>query len=68
MFQDFRRGFETIHVGHGDVENDDIRFERLDGLDGLFAIGSFTADFPVRARMLQDSAHSLTNNFMIIDD
>jgi hypothetical protein len=66
----FRNGsgnFQTIHFGHGEVEQDQVWFVSLDMLDSLEPGGCFTTDFQARLGF-QQGAHAAAHDGMIIGD
>jgi hypothetical protein len=61
------RGFQSAHVGHGDVHDHDIGMPLSGESYGYPAVFGFAANLPIGTR-LQDRAYSLTHHFMIIRD
>ena len=45
FFSDCREGFNAIHLGHYDIEEDDIRLKIADDIDCLEHIGRLAHDF-----------------------
>src|SRR5450631_193595 len=61
-----RRGFESVHFRHRDIENHDIRFQRLYGLKSFFSVPGFPADFPFRSGSRNQRTNTLPHDLMII--
>ena len=57
--------FETIHLWHGDVEDNDVGMQSLDLVDGLGTIRCFPYDYPI-APSLEKSPKPLPNDRMIV--
>lgn len=50
-FSDHSRRFETVHIGHGDVEGHQIGLQFLGHADGLGPILGLAAHFKIRSRL-----------------
>lgn len=62
---DLARGFESIHYGHADVEDDKVGLQVEDFLHGLLAVLSFAADVPA-VDAIEQRLHAATNHFMVV--
>jgi hypothetical protein len=58
-------GLYPVHHRHIDIEKDQFRVERLYLIEGLLAIGSFTAD--AQSVRIQQLAHGAARDTMIVD-
>lgn len=65
---DFIRDFEAAHIRHGDIEDGDIRLERLYGLQSFGPRGGLAGDFPFGARAEKHGTHTMADHFMVVDD
>jgi len=59
--------FKAAHPWHGDVQDDDVRLEIGDRVNGFLGSRSFTANLPVRARS-KKRTKPLAHNIVIIDN
>ena len=59
---------DTVHLGHVDIEKDDIRFEAVHHDDRLAAIAGLTHDLQFGPRFLQAAGNLLAHQAFIIDD
>ena len=61
------RGFDTVHLGHRHIHQDDIRSEGVREGDRLESIGGLAHDLKLRPR-LEQSAEGLAHSGVIVDD
>jgi hypothetical protein len=63
---DFKCDFEAAHARHGYIDDGDIRLKRLYGLKSFMPIGCLGTNFPIRPRALNEDAHTVADNFVIV--
>ena len=61
------RGFDAVHVRHGDVHQDDIRPQRVRMRDRLEAVGRVADDCELRS-LMENLAERAANSGVIVDD
>ncbi len=59
--------FETVELGHLNIQEDEIGFQFGDGFDGFEAVGAFRGDFNLWMRG-EKFAQYLAGELLIIDD
>jgi hypothetical protein len=65
LFANDAGDFEAIHFGHGEIEEDEVRFGFFDVLDSFDAIGSFAAYLQAGLRF-KEGTDPASHNSMII--
>lgn len=60
--------FQAAGTRHSYIQNDEIRSECRDGLQSFGGIRCFADDFPFGPEFGEQSAHTLADNLMIVDD
>ena len=64
---DLRQSFQSRHVGHGEIEEQDVRLELAHQLDGLRAVRGFADDAEARLH-LQQLAQPVAEDGMVVGD
>jgi hypothetical protein len=62
---DLPGGFESVHYGHADVEDDEVGLEIEDFLYGFFTVLSFAANIPA-VDAIEQRLHAATHNFVVV--
>jgi len=62
-----RSGFDAIHVGHGEIQDDEIWLKVGGFIHGFDTVCSFAADFEGRI-VLEKNAHRIANGDFVFDD
>src|ERR1700730_6101031 len=60
---DVRRRPQSAHTWQSNVENNGIGLQTLNGLNGMFTIVGFTADYPPGPRPADERANAFAHNF-----
>lgn len=66
--RNLRGSFQPAHERHRNIQDYDIRLQRLSYLHCFFSIGGLAADFPVPPGFNKEIPNSIAHNFVIIDN
>ena len=61
------RGFQAIHFGHGEIENDQVGGKLLGFLDGVHSVNGFATNSEFRMG-IEKRTELPTDYFMIVND
>jgi hypothetical protein len=61
------RDFDTVHDGHGKIEENQVRAKGDRFVQGFHAVGSFTANFELRL-VLDERTNSMPDGNFVFDD
>jgi hypothetical protein len=64
---DERGGLDAVHVGHGEIQDDEIGLESPSFFDCLDTVDGLAANFKTRL-VLQENANSISNGDFVFDD
>jgi hypothetical protein len=59
--------FDTVHVGHGEIEDYEVGLKSESFINGFDTIGSFAANFK-RGMVLEENAHRAADGNFVFDD